>query len=461
MRRGSLVGPFLLIFIGALLLVHNIWPDYGALELLATYWPYLLVAWGVLRLMEILALAARSQPLPRAGITGGEWVLIILICVTAGGIDAARDNLPLARFRMGGVEIFGDTFDYRNSASQTVGDATRIRVENLNGNVRISGGETEQVTVERRMTVRALDEDDAEQAHESCPLEITLQGDQVVVRTNLERHTGPATISSDLEIAVPHSFSVEVVGREGDTDVSNITGNVDVESDRGDARLADVVGGARLNLRRSVMVRVLNLQGNLTLEGQGRNLDLQGITGLVDIEGGFSGEVVARDIQQPLQFESSRTQLRVEQLPGELRIAGGEIVAHRLVGPIRVVSRSQDLRLSDFTGEMEADIERGNVELRPEQAPISGIHVAVESGDIDIALPESLGSSLFARTGGGEITNDFDPSLLLVQRDRELTLTDPEVAEPLVRLQTERGNVTVRKATGEAPAATQLTLESL
>ena len=48
----------------------------GVLSILAAYWPFLLVGWGVLRLVELLSLSMRDEPLPRAGISGSEWALM-------------------------------------------------------------------------------------------------------------------------------------------------------------------------------------------------------------------------------------------------------------------------------------------------------------------------------------------------------------------------------------------------
>jgi len=461
MKRGSLVGPILLILIGVLVLLHNIRPECGAIEILSTYWPFVLVAWGGLRLLEILLLAARSRPLPRAGVTGGEWALVILICVVAGGVDAARDHLPLARLRVAGIEIFGNTYDFRTSISQPAGEATRLQVENRDGNVRIVGDETTEVSIERRTTVRALDETEAREAHDACPIEALIQGDQITVRTNHDLYQGPSTVSSDLEITVPLEFSVSVSGRSGDFDVANVTGDVDLESNRGDARLADIGGSGRLNIRRSNLIRILNLEGNLTLEGQGRNLDIERIEGLVEIQGGFSGEIAAQEIAQPWQFEDSRTEIRVEQIPGEIRIAGSEITASQIAGPIRLATRSQDVRLTDFSGQLDIEMQRGDLELRPGQPPLSAINVEIHSGNIDLALPAAGGSSLFVRTDSGSITNDYDPSLKLERNEREATLSGSDVDEPLLRLHTNRGDITIRKASETSPSDPELAVERL
>jgi hypothetical protein len=49
MRRRSLTGPILIILVGAAFLIYNLRPDIPLFDLLAQYWPFLLIAWGTLR----------------------------------------------------------------------------------------------------------------------------------------------------------------------------------------------------------------------------------------------------------------------------------------------------------------------------------------------------------------------------------------------------------------------------
>src|SRR5215831_7552829 len=79
MRRHSLVGPFVLIVIGAIFLYNNINPNLNLFSLFAQYWPFLLIGLGVLRLIEVLSYSARSKPLPGGG--GGEILLVVLLCI--------------------------------------------------------------------------------------------------------------------------------------------------------------------------------------------------------------------------------------------------------------------------------------------------------------------------------------------------------------------------------------------
>jgi hypothetical protein len=66
MRRRSVVGPVLLILLGAAFLINTSSRTEPVL-VGCVYWPFLLIAMGVLRLMEVLAYAASSKPLPAKG----------------------------------------------------------------------------------------------------------------------------------------------------------------------------------------------------------------------------------------------------------------------------------------------------------------------------------------------------------------------------------------------------------
>jgi DUF4097 and DUF4098 domain-containing protein YvlB len=458
MRRGSLIGPILLIIIGGLFLVNNLRPDMPLLELAARYWPFLLIGWGALRLIEILVWAIRSQPLPRAGISGGEWAVVVLICLIGSGTDFARTRLPHARITMHGIDIFGEAYDFQSQGRQPAGEASRVLVENLYGHVRIVGADSEEVVVEGRTTVRAFNESGAEEAHEECPLEVFAQGDQIVVRTNQDRLSGAGRITTDLEITVPKGASIQGRGRYGDFDVSSVEGDVEIESDNAGVRLAEIGGNARISLEKSDIVRLVNLKGTLHLEGRGEDVELEDIEGQVTINGSYFGELLLRNLAKPLQFESKRTEFHVEKAPGQIRITRGDITGNDLVGPIRLKTRSRDVRLSDFTEELVIELDRGDVELRPGKLPIARMEVEIESGDIELALPEAASFGLLATTERGEVVNEFGSALEEETEGRGAVLKGPEGREPSIRLNTGRGTIIVTKASGEsAPAKARKT----
>ena len=203
MRRGSLVGPLILIVIGALFLLNNVRPDLSLIEMMANYWPYLLIVWGVLRLAEILFVFATSKPAAIAGVSGGEWVLVVFLCIIGTGLFTFRNHVGHWRagnVRLPVIEVFGEPFDYPISEQRVPANkAKRLLVENFRGNARIVGGDADEVKVTGRKTIRALNSDSAAQADKVTPVEVVTQGDLIVIRTNQERAAGVAVEEEALE----------------------------------------------------------------------------------------------------------------------------------------------------------------------------------------------------------------------------------------------------------------------
>lgn len=54
MRECSHSAPLLMMVIGGLLLWHNPFPDFRLFEWISQYWPFLLIAWGLIQLAEEL-----------------------------------------------------------------------------------------------------------------------------------------------------------------------------------------------------------------------------------------------------------------------------------------------------------------------------------------------------------------------------------------------------------------------
>src|SRR5215831_7424781 len=115
MRRGSVFVPLLLIALGVLFLLHNVYRDLPLLDYLARYWPFLLIIWGVLRMAEIVFWSATNQPLPERGVSGGECAFIVFLCMFGSALHAASglsNWFPRSRIELGGIDIFGESFDY-------------------------------------------------------------------------------------------------------------------------------------------------------------------------------------------------------------------------------------------------------------------------------------------------------------------------------------------------------------
>jgi hypothetical protein len=111
---------------------------------------------------------------------------------------------------------------------------------------------------------------------------------------------------------------------------------------------------------------------------------------------------------------------------------------------VRLVTRSRDIRIGDFTQSLNLETERGDIQLQP-SLPVPAIEARTGFGNIDLVLPEKASFQLNATAERGDAINDFGPP---IQRDvsgRTITLTGKTGEGPLVRLTASRGSVDVRK----------------
>jgi hypothetical protein len=442
MRRRSLTGPILLVLIGVGFLLYNVRPDIPLFDLLSQYWPFLLILWGLLRLLEVLVDYSRGAA-QRTSFSGGEVVLIIFLCFIGWGASEARSHG--VHFRPA-WEAFGEHYDYNVSDQKPAGGATRVVFENNRGNLRIMGADISDIRVNGRKTVQALNQGEADRANDATPLEIVAQGDQIIVRTNQERNPTNGKISEDLEITIPNRMSVEARGNYGDYDVTELNGSVELYGDRADVRLNKIGGNARVELGRSELVRAVDLKGNLDLQGKGSDIELENIAGQVTITGSYSGSLEFKKLAKPLHFESPNTDLRVESLPGQISMDLGEFTASNLVGPVRLVTKSKDVKIEDFTAPLQLETERGDIELQPKRLPLAKIEARSRTGEIRLVLPDKAAFQLVATTDHGDAVNDFGPSIQKETDGRSASLKGSVGQGPSIHLVTERGTVSVRRA---------------
>ena len=445
MRRRSFTGPLLLLLIGCLFLWRNLHPEAPVFDLVAQYWPFLLIAWGGIRLLEVVLSPARRTP----SITGGEVVLVVFICIIGSGMWEGRQHG--FRFNTGGLDVFGETYDYPVSANTPAAGMKRITFENARGNIKVIGADTQEVSVTGHKTIRAWNHDDAEKTNGNTPVEIVPQADRLLIRTNQDHAPDNQRVSDDLEVTVPRGMTVEARTRTGDFEANDIQGDVELIADRADVRLSRIGGNARLEVGRSEIIRAGDVQGKLDVQGKGSDLELENIQGQVTISGSYGGALEFKNLAKPLQFEGAlNTELHVQGVPGTISMNRSEVAANGVTGPVRLVTRSRDIRLEGFTQSLELDTERGDVQLQP-ALPVPPIEARSGFGRIELVLPENARFDLQATAERGEVVNDFGPQISKETEGRSSTLKGRVGDGPSIRITANRGSVSVRKE-GTAPS---------
>jgi Putative adhesin len=445
MRTRSLVGPIFLILIGALFLAHNVLPEIPLLRMVAIYWPFVLIAWGLIRLAEVAIGYTRTGALPRASFSGGEIVLIVFTCVIGSAMYAAHRYGPGLSVGVGAgtVDLFGEQFDYPVSIDRESPGIKTIVFEYPRGNVRVTGADGTAIRITGKKTVRAFTREDADEIERGLPFQIDAEGDRLIARMRQPGTRGRG-VSLDLEVSAPRGVVIQTRGGRGDLEFTDVAG-VEVSGPSSDVRLTRIAGDVKLDLARGGDIHASGIGGSVELEGRGDDVELENIAGQVTIRGSYAGELVFRNLAKPLRFESRQTTLHAEGVPGEISMDLGQFTAKNVTGPFRLNSRSRDIRMEGFTESLELETERGDIDLDPGKQPLPRIEARSRSGNIEISLPGNAKFEIEAAAERGETHNEFGPAITTQGGSRNSSLRGGVGGGPMIRLNTDRGSITVRR----------------
>ncbi|MDP8990338.1 MAG: DUF4097 family beta strand repeat-containing protein [Acidobacteriota bacterium] len=442
------MAPILLIALGALLLARTLYPELPLMDYLARYWPLILIGWGLLRIVEILAWSAAAKPLPARGLSGGEWLLIVVLCLFGLSIHTARGvaNWIPEHIQLDRLDLFdGERYEYPLSGEKAVSHAPHVLLDDFRGDAKINGVDRDAVQVTGHKTIRGLGEKEAERTNDASPFEITGDANNVVIRVRPDPSGRPGRVSATLEISVPKGASVEVHGRNGDLDINDIAGSVAITSDSAGVRLKNIGGDARVELRRSDAIHMSAVKGAVDIRGRGSDIELEDLSGQANIDGAYTGTIELKKLAKPVHFTGPQTEFNIESVPGEVSMTLGGFTGAKLAGPTHLTGRSRDVQISDFTGPLDITLDRGDLSLTP-ALPLGRIQAHVRSGDIRLALPAGAQFTLHATTGNGDISNPFGGGLALETKGRQATLRGAVGGGAAIELETHRGDIAVQQA---------------
>ncbi len=89
-RPGSMVGPLILIALGALFLYANFRPELNPWPLVSRYWPLILIFLGLGKLWDHLRLRDRPEAARPTGLSGVAIALLILLALFAFALSRGR-----------------------------------------------------------------------------------------------------------------------------------------------------------------------------------------------------------------------------------------------------------------------------------------------------------------------------------------------------------------------------------
>jgi DUF4097 and DUF4098 domain-containing protein YvlB len=191
-------------------------------------------------------------------------------------------------------------------------------------------------------------------------------------------------------------------------------------------------------------VNAKTITGNVQVDGDVEDGSVSDVTGTLEFNAGYNGNVQLSHIGQSLHFKSVRTDFQLAKLDGEISMGHGDIRATALAGPVKLDTRSNEVHFDEVSGAVEVQNRNGLVSIRP-KTPLGNIDVNNVRGGIEIEMPPEIGFRLDAESKDGTIdVNDFSVSVDNQRRDATARATIGK-GGPDIRLRTDRGTIQIRK----------------
>ena len=426
--RRSIAGPLVLIIIGGVFLARNLGWRVPVWHWFGHWWPLLLILWGVIVLIE------RMSGYGRRGIGAGTIVLLILlVCLGVAAhhssdVDwgSVRDQLQMDD-DVGG--IFGNAYNFDNTLEQsfTAHGSLRIVCDRGALNITPADGNTIRVVVHKKLY--ASNQTDADKYNAGSKPQITVTGDSVLLNANTNG-AGDHNVQSDMDILVPAGAPLDIASKRGDVSVSDHKAEVKIALQHGDVSLTSIAGPVSISLEKG-SIRADQIAGDMDISGHIDDVTLDQVAGAVRLNGDFYEDVRLSKIAKSVIFKTSRSDMEIASVPGEIEIASDEVRGSQLDGPSRVVTSSKDIHLEDVSGDLQVQSNNGDVEvtttgkqpaakmevstqhgdvaltLAPKATP-EKVSVASQHGDITLTLSPSAGFQINAGTRKGDISSDFN-----------------------------------------------------
>jgi Putative adhesin len=407
-RRRSFAGPFVLIVLGVVCLLgtmrvlslSRMW------HLFANYWPALLILWGVVKLIEHLQ--AQREGSRSSGIGAGGIFLIIVIMVF-GLIATQLEHLNWSGLRdemnfddNDFSNIFGESYNFDDHIEQDYPAGAALKIIDTRGAVNVHSSDDNKITVVIRKRVGADNQNDADKYNsETKPAISTIGG---LVTLDARAQVGDHHVETDLDVSVPRKVAVSIVSRFGDVELVGRDGNIDISAQHSDTSVEEVTGNVKVSQEKG-SVKIEQIAGDVRVEGRMNEVSVADVKGAVQLDGEFQESVKLARIAKTVTFKSSRTDLEFSRMDGSLDLDSDELHADEITGPLHLNTRSKNVQLEGVSGDVRLQDDNGTVEVA--MRTLGNVQIDNRNGDIQLSVPDKAGFRLDARTRDGEIQADF------------------------------------------------------
>jgi DUF4097 and DUF4098 domain-containing protein YvlB len=407
LRPPSMLGPVVLIVAGviALLVETNQLNAVHLWDWYIRWWPLLLIGVGLLSLGEWWLDGRRGQVGRRSH--GGLVALIVCLAVLGYGVSRTNHFHGMHLFGHGVDEddvfshLFGQEHDADHNLNRPIPAGALVDIQVPHGDVTLTPSGDDQIHVQAHQVVYAANDREARRKLEALAPQLTVNGKSVTLRA-ADNSDGRA----DLTIEIPNGSVPTVTAGHGDVTIEGLAGDAHVVAERGDVKVDNLAGGLQVRVGKGEF-SAHAISGALTLQGRLDDVSISDVQGNVALDGDFFGDTNLAHIAAPVHFHSSRTDVEVGSIPGDLAIDSGDLQLNNATGPARISTSAKDVECTGITGDLHVEDGDGDISVGA-LAPLGELQIHNRNGAIHLTVPQGAGFQLQATARNGDIDSKLD-----------------------------------------------------
>jgi DUF4097 and DUF4098 domain-containing protein YvlB len=436
--------------LGLIFLLHRLDPEFGIGHLARIYWPFLIILWGIAKLIDHFAAQSTGQLRPPL-LSGGEAALLVLLAFVLIAFvcrDWIRDRVP-------GLDIdlapFHRSYSQsRELASRTIAAGSHVAIETGRGNITVHGSAGNDLRVSVNESAAGANESAADDRMQDVGVVIEQTGNGYSVHP-VHQSDFHDTVNVDLDVQLPKTASVTLQTPHGDINASAIAGAVDARTEDGDIEIHDAASDVAARLEKGD-ARITGVAGNVALKGRGNDVEIGEVTGNATLDGPFLGSTTVRKVKGTTRITSPWADLTIVQLTGRLEMDSGDIQISDAGGGAKLQTHNKDINAENVAGQLDVVDSHGDVKVVYANPPREALNVTNDAGEVDVTLPGRSSFLISAFSRSGEVDSEFeDPSLRMTGDEKDGRLdgqfgSKSGAPGPKITITTSYGTISLRKS---------------
>jgi hypothetical protein len=457
-RHGSIFWALTLIGVGAIFLWQNFNSAIHPWQLIAKFWPILIIFWGLSKLIDYMQAQAHPDTTPPPLFSGSEVVMLVLILALGTIVSkVVLHSGPPWGWHIDDDEIanmFLNSYTYTKTFSQPVQGAPHLVMEDQRGDVEIRGADQAAIDVMAKESIRADDENAAKKISDNLKLEVAEEAGHYLLRSNRRSLADEGRhITIDMSLRVPKATSNDVSSERGDIVLDDLNGDQTLTTQKGDVRATNVHGLVKIH-KVGGSTEVRSVKGSVELDGHGDDIEVADVSDTVTVHGEFTGAIQFRNVGQTLRFESLRTNMTAQKLSGRLDMEVGSMELNGVDGPLEITTRQKDITVDEFKHSLHITDRDGQITLKTSTPPTHDIQVESKNGAVEVALPPNANFQVEAYSRHGEVECDFTGPGLKVVKEGDTPAISGSYGKggTMIRINTDYGAIRIVRGGSHPPA---------